>query len=259
MEWELSDTGLQLLHPCTATFSPPPAPWIHQDSLSTASQTPKAPFWAPQAQLEAPHTPGSPYREGLDGFPFLRGLDLVRQQPGGERGAGQQRKNSVLSEINPVMGFSLKTSTHHKTKAQIKPQTTPKPYRNPFINDPAPHRAPEDPPTATPRPPGSHSPLQLLVELLAEGADAVPVQLLVQRAGGLVCGRHKGGLSPGPGQTTPTTPKTPSPPPLLTDASLQRLGLHPGPGSPPGRPQPRSRPRRRLSGAPPRRPPAAGP
>lgn len=57
--------------------------------------------------------------------------------------------------------------------------------------------------------PGRCSPVRLLVELLAEGVDAVPVQALVQRVGGLVCGGGgEGGeslVSPraGPGRAAP--------------------------------------------------------
>lgn len=166
----------------------------------------------------------------------------MRQQPGGERGAGQQRKNSVLSEINPVMGFSLKTSTHHKTKAQIKPQTTPKPPQN-LMGTPLlmtqlptePLRTPPPPPLA---PPGPTHPSSSLLSCSQKAPMPSQSSSLFSGLVALSAGGTRAASARGRAKQPPQPPK---PPPRLP-YSLMRAssvsGSIPGPAPPRAAPSP---------------------
>lgn len=77
---KVSPTCHPPLGAATATSLPPHASEFSQSTTSFWWDTPTA----------LHHV--LPYREGLNGLPFLRGLDLVSKEPGGERRAGGRGK-----------------------------------------------------------------------------------------------------------------------------------------------------------------------
>lgn len=159
-----------------------------------------------------------PYREGLDSFPFLWRLDLVGKKSGGKwrtgRSEGKRKARRLLTK-SLVPAF-LSGNPELKSMLQVEDADTGLRYlkiqREPSISGPGhptyPHleglhtysalrTIPLDfarwETITRPVPWRSlwkgqkHLPLELLIELLTERIDTIPVQVLVQGVCGFVC------------------------------------------------------------------------